>query len=61
MKRMEAFVVEIWSWMNDNFLKLNDAKTEFIIFGSPHDLKRVTEWTVSVGQEEILSSELCGT
>ena len=56
MKRMEACVAEIWSWMNDNFLKLNDAKTEFIIFGTPPDVKRVTEWTVSVGQEEVLPS-----
>ena len=43
MKRMEACVAEIRWWMNDNFLKLNDAKTEFIIFGIQHDVKRVTE------------------
>ena len=40
--------------MNDHFLKLNDAKTKFIIFGTLHDLKRLTEWTVSAGQEEVL-------
>ena len=42
--------------MNDNFFKLNDARTEFIMFGTPHDLKRVTEWTVSVCQEQVLPS-----
>ena len=42
--------------MNDNFLKLNDAETEFIMFGTPNDLKRVSEWTVSVGTEEVFPS-----
>ena len=31
-------------------------KTEFIIFGSEHDLKEVTERTVSVGREEVQPS-----
>ena len=56
MQRMEACITEIRSWMNDNFLKLNDAKTEFIMFGTPNDLKRVSEWTVSVGTEEVFPS-----
>ena len=56
MKRMQTCVAEIRLWVNHNFLKLNDAKAEFIIFGTLHDVKRVTEWTVSLGQEDVLPS-----
>ena len=56
MQRMEACIAEIKSWMARNFLKLNDDKTEFIMFGSKFDLGEVSEWTVSVGNEEVLPS-----
>ena len=39
-----------------NFLKLNDSKTEFIIFGTPQNLENVSGWTVTVGDNEILPS-----
>ena len=42
--------------MNSNFLKLNDSKTEFIIFGTPQDLSKVSGWTVTVGDTEVLPS-----
>ena len=42
--------------MGRNFLKLNDEKTEFILFGSEHDLKSLPELTVSVGDEEVKPS-----
>ena len=35
--------------MENNFLKLNDTKTEFIMFGTPKDVGKVVEWTVDVG------------
>ena len=31
------------SWMEENHLKMNDAKTEFIIFGTTNNLKK-TPW-----------------
>ena len=37
MQQMEACIAEIKSWMASNFLKLNDDKTEFIMFGSKFD------------------------
>ena len=40
-KQIEACIAEIKSWMGSNFLKLNDEKTEFILFGSEHDLKAI--------------------
>ena len=56
MLQMEACIVEIKSWMAHNFLKLNDDKTEFIMLGTHHDIMSVSEWTVSVGEEEVLPS-----
>lgn len=56
MQRMEACIMEIKLWMANNFLKLNDSKTEFIVFGSNNDVQKVTEWTVSVGNAEVLPS-----
>ena len=42
--------------MANNFLKLNEDKTEFIIFGSQRDLKSVSHRSVTVGNEEVLPS-----
>ena len=42
--------------MESNFLKLNDAKTEFVLFGAPHDNVKGTGWTVTVGDAKILPS-----
>ena len=39
--------------MNRNRLKLNDAKTEFIIFGTPHVLKKVSTTSIQVGNSNI--------
>ena len=39
--------------MNKNRLKLNDKKTEFIIFGTSTGLKKVATTTIRVGQEAI--------
>jgi len=56
MARLEACVEDIKLWMERNFLKLNDSKTEFIIFGTSTDIAKVTEWTLSIGTSEILPS-----
>ena len=39
-----------------HFLKLNNSKAEFVILGSPQDDDNGTEWTVTVGETEILPS-----
>ena len=56
ISQMEACIAEIKSWMAANFLKLNDEKTECIMFGSQHDLRSVSECTVSVGNEVVVPS-----
>ena len=56
MIKVEACIKEIRSWMSENFLILNDLKTEFIISGTPQDIERVFERSVSVGDKNILPS-----
>ena len=43
--------------MESNYLKLNNSKTEFVIFGTQIDLAKVSGWTVTVGNSEILPSK----
>ena len=56
MEKLGLCTEDIWQWMGQHYLKLNDTKTEFMIFGMPQDLKKVTAWTVTVGDTEILPS-----
>jgi hypothetical protein len=56
LDKIEACIEEIRQWMEQNFLKLNDSKTEFVMFGTPKDLSQVSDWTVTVGDNEILPS-----
>ena len=61
LERLEACIEEIRNWMEANYLKLNDSKTEFVIFGMQIDLTKVSGWTVTVGNSEILPQNLQGT
>ena len=56
MDRLEQCIEDIRKGMASHYLKLNDSKTEFMIFESPHDTTKVTAWTVSVGDTEIFPS-----
>ena len=56
MDHLEQCIEDVRKWMASHYLKLNDSKTEFMIFGSPHDTTKVTAWTVSVGDTEIFPS-----
>ncbi len=38
LKTLELCIFEIQSWMSANMLKMNMQKTEFLIFGSRHNL-----------------------
>ena len=39
---LEKCIQEIRSWMRQNFLKLNDEKTDFLLFGSRQQLSKVS-------------------
>ena len=56
MEKLELCIEDIRRWMGQHYLKLNDTKTEFMMFGIPQDLEKVTAWTVTVGDTEILPS-----
>lgn len=40
-------------WMKSNFLKLNDATTEFILFGCCNQLSKITIPFINLGNSEI--------
>ena len=50
---MEECVDEIREWMKSNYLKLNDNKTEFILFGSPVKLGKINVPHFRVGDSDI--------
>ena len=47
---------EIRSWMGQNFLKLNDEKTEFLLFGSRQQLSKVYFPFIAIGDSQITPS-----
>ena len=50
---MESCVEEIKNWMARNMLKLNEEKTEFIIFGTHQQLKKIQNITIRIGNTNI--------
>ena len=56
MEKLELCIEDIRQWMGQHYLKLNDTKTEFMMSGIQQDLEKVTAWTITVGDTEILPS-----
>ena len=50
---LEKCIQEIRSWMRQNFLKLNDEKTEFLLFGSRQQLSKVSLPFIIIGDPQI--------
>ena len=55
--RMERCISDVRTWMRLNFLKLNDSKTELMIFGTRSKLYKVPSLSLEVGETKIESSE----
>ena len=53
IKNIESCICEIRRWMKDNFLKLNDNKTEFVLFGSRQQLSKVHVPHITIGDSNI--------
>ena len=52
--KIEKCVSEIKSWMNNNWLQLNDSKSEVLLFCSKSNLKHVpNNFNICVGNDEI--------
>ena len=54
--RIERCLADIMNWMQDNMLKLNNDKTEVILFLSKHNSKHVKDISIKVGDSEITTS-----
>ena len=57
IKSLELCVQDIRAWMAENFLCLNDNKTELIIFGKTNNMKSIPQIQVQVGGEMIKTTD----
>ena len=46
---IEACVADVGGWMNRNMLKLNQEKSELIVFSSKHRIHRVNDLSLTIG------------
>ena len=53
LERIAQCIAEICQWMRANSLKLNDDKTEIVLLGSFHQLKKVTIDSISIREVSI--------
>ena len=56
IKQLEECIAEVRTWMRRSFLKLNEEKTEVIIFGTKSKLPSVGELTIKIGDAIISPS-----
>lgn len=53
VRNMQLCLEEIQYWMRVNQLKLNTSKTEVLLLGSPHNLRKIRLSNVVIGGDEI--------
>ena len=53
ISKLELYLADVTSWMQVNFLKLNESKTEFIIFGTRQQLNKVGTINIRIGDDVI--------
>ena len=53
INKLESCLVDVRSWMQVNVLKLNESKTEFIIFGTGQQLNKVGTINIRIGDDVI--------
>ena len=54
--RLNDCIRDVRTWLSRNMLKLNEEKTEVILFTSEHGLKSLPNITVTVGEQQQLQS-----
>jgi hypothetical protein len=57
LSRLEMCLSEVRLWMAQNYLKLNDSKTEFIVLGTGHSLKNINTSHITIGDSKVVSSD----
>ena len=55
--KMENCISDIRTWMANNYLKLNDDKTEVLVIGTRQRLAKTPETTLHIGEEDIPSTQ----
>ena len=58
INKLQDCIAEIRSWMRTNLQKLNDDKTEFIVFGTRQSLSSVGDTTVCIGNDSISNKHI---
>jgi hypothetical protein len=53
IQNLQKCLEEVRSWMSQNRLKMNDSKTETILFGNKPQLQKCMSTSIRVGNEEI--------
>ena len=53
LHQLEGCISDITLWMANNMLKLNDEKTEFIIFWTCQQLAKISDISIKVGSMNI--------
>ena len=53
MTKLQNCIEDIQTWMSFNFLKLNEDKTEYIMFGARHQLAKIEPLDIKVSPEFI--------
>ena len=53
---MELCCAKVKNWMSSNQLKLNEGKTEVMIFGKPSGLKKLNITSIRIGDSRIIPS-----
>ena len=53
-QKIENDIRKIKTWMEENQLKMNDAKTEFIVLGTSNNLRKNTLDKIEIGKSKIL-------
>ena len=56
-QRLESCLSDISTWMCSNMLKLNEDKTELIIFAPKHRVKDLSNCHLSIGGNIVCSTE----
>ena len=59
MNMLECTMNNIDELMGSNQIKMNANKTEFILFGTNHQLKKITSTEINVFRENEKKSENC--
>jgi len=57
LEKLEACISDIRIWMAQNYLKLNDDKTEFLILGAPNQLKKIKKQKLHIGESYIETTD----